>query len=393
LVNKKYCIKHNSFLSKLKYGINSFFKSDTDKFKINEEELTKESLVEAASVGDINRVRRILIRFKDENAISEAIKVADVNEHMEVVRVLKSNRSGSKLYNESPKEPEEFWSKNLEDVKKRMIDDTHFAELTARRDGETLRHWHPPLTETEILEGLKFANSMFKVTGDFEYELVTEKVDTKTKKNMNNCSSCNGDIQSDIVYVPCKCGMEVKISVESIDKQRGVVVVHDKLDVSSNEQDVEWRRCEYSTFIPSVVWCPKCKTNLVRGWKDYLVSGTSDEIEEAQWKYNPIVLQYRQRMKNLIGEYGQLKRVEYLSHFPDFEINFVFERKTIYSGKRRGKHDIHFLSMGYFGEGPRYIHEFLDEAGYKMSLENIAAIKPNAVIQLKNGNVSVKYPL
>jgi len=124
--------------------------------------------------------------------------------------------------------------------------------------------------------------------------------------------------------------------------------------------------------------CPACGFNNQTGQK----GKQEDPTERA----------YRMMARDLMQKYGPLKRVEYLSHFPKFEINFVFERKTVYSGQRRGQHDIHFLSLGYFGEGPRYARSFLDEAGFAMSPEEIATIKPGASIELRDGMVAVSYP-
>ncbi|MBN1364355.1 MAG: hypothetical protein JW976_06075 [Syntrophaceae bacterium] len=101
---------------------------------------------------------------------------------------------------------------------------------------------------------------------------------------------------------------------------------------------------------------------------------------------------YRKMARDLMKKYGPLKRVEYLSHFPEFNIKFVFESKTVYSGKRRGRYDIHFMSLGYFGEGPRYAKSFLDEAGFSMTSKKIANIRPGAVINLKGRKVVVSYP-
>ncbi len=121
-------------------------------------------------------------------------------------------------------------------------------------------------------------------------------------------------------------------------------------------------------------------------------SGTSAEVEVDQQNYHPTVIHYRQMARDLIKQHGPLKRVEYLSHFPKFEINFVFEKRTVYSGERRGEYDIHFLSLGYVGEGPRYARFFLDEAGFSISSDEIDAIRPGAIIELRDDRVVVSYP-
>ncbi|NSW54112.1 MAG: hypothetical protein HPY85_16535 [Anaerolineae bacterium] len=105
----------------------------------------------------------------------------------------------------------------------------------------------------------------------------------------------------------------------------------------------------------------------------------------------PVEYRYRKMARELAQQYGPLRSVEYLSHFPNFEINFVFDTHTLYSGRRRGQYDIHFLSLGYIGEGPRYARAFLDELGFSMTAKEIDAIQPGDVIQLDAGKVVVHH--
>ncbi len=220
---------------------------------------------------------------------------------------------------------------------------------------------------------------------------------------MTVCKTCGSDLSDQPrgqIDVPCKCGSNVKVSISSIDVQRGVMVVHDTLDPNQdwekvdtlNANSIKLVRCSYTTYVPPAIWCPTCKAHLIPQWKDLCVTGTSAEVEAAQQNYHPTVIHYRQMARELIKQYGPLRRVEFLSHFPKFEINFVFENRTVLSGERRGEYDVHFLSLGYVGEGPRYAREFLAEAGFSMSADDIAAIKPGAVICLQNGTVAIEYP-
>lgn len=128
------------------------------------------------------------------------------------------------------------------------------------------------------------------------------------------------------------------------------------------------------------------------GMPDCPACGFNNQTGEKGRQEGPTERSYRAMARDLIQQHGALKRVEYLSHFPGFEINFVFERKMVYSGQRRGQHDIHFLSLGYVGEGPRYARAFLDEAGFSMSSEEIDGIRPGAMITLRDGQVVVSYP-
>lgn len=218
---------------------------------------------------------------------------------------------------------------------------------------------------------------------------------------MGACKTCGGDSSTQPrrrIDVPCKCGSNVDVS--TIDAQRGAMVVHNTLDPTqdwdkvdiTNANTMKWVRCPYTTYVPPAVWCSTCQANLMPQWKELCVSGTSAEVEAAEWNYHPTATLYRQMARDFIRQHGPLKRVEYLSHFPKFEINFVFDRKTVHSGQRRGEYDIHFLSLGYVGEGPRYARFFLDEAGFTMSSEEINAIRPGAIIELRQGRVVVSYP-
>jgi ribosomal protein L37E len=174
-----------------------------------------------------------------------------------------------------------------------------------------------------------------------------------------------------------QCQTEEQVPLDAIDKVRGV--------------QVSCPSCGRTAFVPPTVWCDTCGNGLSTGWQSSIVSG-AEAIEAGQLEHHPTVKQYRQMARDFVKRYGPLKRVEYLSHFPKFEINFVFDKKTVYSGERRGQYDIHFLSLGYYGEGPRYAREFLAEAGLPMSSDDIEAIKPGALMRIKSGTVVVEYP-
>ncbi len=91
---------------------------------------------------------------------------------------------------------------------------------------------------------------------------------------------------------------------------------------------------------------------------------------------------YAKMSSDLIQVHGPLKEVEYVSHYPSFEIRFHYQDGTrIVSSKRTGKFDIHFLSLGYLGEGPRYAKAFLNAAGFPLSSKEIEQIKTGNVIR------------
>ncbi len=102
---------------------------------------------------------------------------------------------------------------------------------------------------------------------------------------------------------------------------------------------------------------------------------------------------YRQLSKDLLQRHGPLRSVRCVSGFPRFEIWFSYaDGVRIYSGRRTGTYDIHFLTLGYVGEGPRYAKAFLEEAGFSMSAEEIDSIRPGAAIELRDGRVVASYP-
>lgn len=84
--------------------------------------------------------------------------------------------------------------------------------------------------------------------------------------------------------------------------------------------------------------------------------------------------------------------VSYLSHFPKFEIDFEYaDGFHLYSGARTGVYNIHFLSLGYVGEGPRYARVFLAAAGLDLTSEQIDLICPGDIIKSStNGPLIVR---
>ncbi|MBN2266757.1 MAG: S1 RNA-binding domain-containing protein [Candidatus Babeliaceae bacterium] len=93
---------------------------------------------------------------------------------------------------------------------------------------------------------------------------------------------------------------------------------------------------------------------------------------------------YAQMSRDLVAEHGPLTKIECISLFPNFEIQFFYhDGASVYSGQRTGKHDIHFLSLGYVGEGSRYAKCFLAAAGFDLTWKEIEAIKPGDIITRK----------
>jgi hypothetical protein len=100
---------------------------------------------------------------------------------------------------------------------------------------------------------------------------------------------------------------------------------------------------------------------------------------------------YSRMSRDLMARHGRLIQVDYASHFPEFEIWFRYEDGTrVYSGRRTGHYDIHFLSLGYVGEGPRYARHFLAAAGYGLESEDIESIEPGDSIVMEEDGAIIR---
>ncbi len=108
-------------------------------------------------------------------------------------------------------------------------------------------------------------------------------------------------------------------------------------------------------------------------------------LETISYEGESVEQFYERMSKALINTHGPLVSVDYISHFPKFEIYFTYkDGMRIYSGQRTGHYDIHFLTLGYVGEGPRYAQHFLSAAGFDLTSEQIESIEPGDSILLKN---------
>lgn len=127
------------------------------------------------------------------------------------------------------------------------------------------------------------------------------------------------------------------------------------------------------------------------GMPDCPACGFNNQTGKIGNKEGPIERGYRKLARQYREAYGALQSVNYLSHFPKFEINFNFEKAIVYSGARQGRYDINFLSLGYYGEGPKYARAFMDELGFSLTADEIADIAPGAMLTLEDGKVVIKY--
>lgn len=95
---------------------------------------------------------------------------------------------------------------------------------------------------------------------------------------------------------------------------------------------------------------------------------------------------YEEMSRELIKHHGKLIEVDFLTHFPKYEMYFTYEDgMRLYSGKHTGDIDIHILSLGYVGQGPKYAQHFLGTAGFNLTTDQIESIRPGDSIKLKDG--------
>jgi len=114
-------------------------------------------------------------------------------------------------------------------------------------------------------------------------------------------------------------------------------------------------------------------------------------LETLSYDGGPIEHFYEDMSKDLINRHGPLISVDYISHYPNFEICFAYkDGMRIYSGRRTGQYDVHFLSLGHVGEGPRYARHFLSAAGFVLTTEQIEAIEPGDSIFRKNNKTFIQ---
>ena len=112
--------------------------------------------------------------------------------------------------------------------------------------------------------------------------------------------------------------------------------------------------------------------------------------ETISFEGGPIEPFYERMSRDLISRHGPLVSVDYMSHFPKFEIWFAYEDgMRIYSGQRTGNYDVNFLSLGYVGEGPRYARHFLSAADFDLTTDQIASVRPGDSIEIKNDKATI----
>jgi CHAT domain-containing protein len=139
---------------------------------------------------------------------------------------------------------------------------------------------------------------------------------------------------------------------------------------------------------------------LPEGNEYVVLSGTSEDMEPMMrqgvvlntlpYHGRPREPFYEGMSRDLLRKHGPLVGVDFVSDWPKFEIWFRYKDGTgIYSGHRTGQYDIHFLSLGYVGDGPRLSRHFLAAAGFDLTSAQIESIRPGDSIATKDGTAVI----
>lgn len=123
-----------------------------------------------------------------------------------------------------------------------------------------------------------------------------------------------------------------------------------------------------------------------------VVAALSGRTERSVWEeYHPREAFYEAMSKQLVAKHGALKQVVCISLYPDFKIEFHYaDGACIRSDRRTREYDIHFMRLGYTGEGPRYAKHFLAAAGFDLTSEEIDGVRSGDCIVLSNGKAVVE---
>ena len=92
--------------------------------------------------------------------------------------------------------------------------------------------------------------------------------------------------------------------------------------------------------------------------------------------------QMRQIARQMIAQHGNLVEVNCISGLRpvNIELKFAYGYKEIIS-KHSGQVDISMMKFGYHGTGTRCFHAFLDEAGYKVTFEDLVNLENGTVLK------------
>ncbi len=244
----------------------------------------------------------------------------------------------------------------------------HGADPNAK-DGEG----HTPLyVASRDLRG----DEIFVLANQPKPEAIREVLDLlrkhEGKGEQESCTACGGRVQAPPRTEPriinCTCGEYVTIRESDIDKVKGIMVFHST--------------CGRTLYIPPTVWCQVCQRNLVPNWTSLIVvERAADAAREAT---DPTVKAIRHLAREMILGHGELVEVRCVQGpTPSWRIELVFADglETVITESQGTTPNITWMRFGYFGQGPELFHAFLNEAGYSVTYEEIAAMKAGAVLR------------
>lgn len=92
--------------------------------------------------------------------------------------------------------------------------------------------------------------------------------------------------------------------------------------------------------------------------------------------------QMRQIARQMIARHGNLVEVNCVSgHHPcHIELLFADGYKEVI-GQHSGRVDISMMKFGYHGTGTSCFHAFLNEAGYKVTFEDLANLENGTILK------------
>ncbi len=198
-----------------------------------------------------------------------------------------------------------------------------------------------------------------------------KKAEKNTGERYLFCKECGSHLEDSpdplTVGIPCKCGVDIDVYSNHIDKVKGLMVKHSD--------------CNENTFyVPPTVWCAACKNTLVPNWRNLVVYENTSEV--AREMTDPHLKVMRQLARQLIEKHGNLVEIRCVACSNSDHIELVFaDKHEILIDEHSGNVDITMMKFGYHGTGPKCFHTFLNEAGFNVSFEDVATMKAGTVLR------------
>jgi len=244
----------------------------------------------------------------------------------------------------------------------------HGADPNAKdAEGHTPLYW-----ASRDLRG----DEIFVLANQPKPEVIREVLDLlrkhEGKGEQESCTACGGRMEAPPRTEPriinCTCGEYITVRDSDIDKVKGIMVFHSM--------------CRRTLYIPPAVWCQVCQRNLVPNWTSLIV--VERAAEAARQITDPTLKAIRHLAREMIVGHGDLVEVRCVQGpVPSWRIELVFADglETIITESQGTTANITWMKFGYFGQGPELFHAFLNEAGYPVTYEEVAAIKAGSVLR------------